>query len=266
MSAKIPAKPLRNAQLKVIGGIGVAIIALGMWIMVLFSILFSFIDSVDWFPLALSVVFAVFAVTLPFVARGMIGRGARDVVALQEAVEIEGLASVVGDLPRSPEPVHIDQVMDALLALNEKDLPYSVDVDRDGDKATVTVQWRTEQLRWRTLLTVGKQVVRWRMLVKLDGRSGRYTFTELRSRSALVGSGATATLSGAKNWSRGKSMGAGSVTKVWALGQVESPEGTGVSGSIRIVPADAKVPVFTILRAHGWRPKRDSAFGRQWEF
>lgn len=266
MSDEIPRKRLQIAQLKVIGGIGVVVIAIGLWILVFFSVLFAFIDSVDWFPLAVTAVFAVLAMALPFLALRMINDGSREVIAMQEAVEIEGLKPLVGELPHAPEPLPMDQVLEALLRLNEFDLPYSLELERDGDVATVTVQWRVEELRWRTLLTRGNQVRRWRMPVRLDGRSGTYSFTELKSMSTLVGSGATASLSGAKSWSRGKTMGAGSVTKVWAVGVVDSPEGTGASGRIRIVPSDAKVPVFAILRSHGWRPKRDSLFWRQWEF
>ncbi|WP_062130922.1 hypothetical protein [Demequina aestuarii] len=266
MPETIPRKPLQWAQVTVIGAIGVGILAFGMWIMVFFWVLFSFIDSVDWLPTVVNVISAALAVILPFVAWRMLARGSREVIDMQESIEIEGLDSVVGELPRSTHRASMEQVTDALVRLNELDLPYSVAVDGDVHKATVTVEWRTEELRWRTLLTRGRQVMRWRMLVKLDGETGRYTFTELASTSTLVGSGASASLTGARSWSRAKSMGAGSVTKVWAAGQVDSPAGTASSGSIRLVPADAKVPVFRILRAHGWRPKRDSAFWRQWEY
>ena len=61
-------------------------------------------------------------------------------------------------------------------------------------------------------------------------------------------------------------MEAGSVTKVWAAGQVTSPEGEGTSGTIRVVPSDAKVPVFRIVRGYGWRPRKDGKLRRLWEY
>ncbi|MFN3866734.1 MAG: hypothetical protein ACK4MD_08495, partial [Demequina sp.] len=150
--------------------------------------------------------------------------------------------------------------------LNELDLPYVVDVESRGATSVVTVQWRTEELRWRTLLTRGSRVRRWRMVLSLDASTGRYTFSEYTSWSTLVGSGASTSLTGGKGWSRGKSMGAGTVSRVWAVGQVESPDGIGPAGAIRIVPADAKVPVFRIVRAHGWRPRRAGDIWRLWEY
>lgn len=40
---------------------------------------------------------------------------------------------------------------------------------------------------------------------------------------------------------------------------VTGPDGprTSWEGAVMIKPADAKVPVFTVLRNNGWRPRRD---------
>ena len=103
-------------------------------------------------------------------------------------------------------------------------------------------------------------------MLRLDTQTGTYTFIERSSVAQLVGSGASATLSGSKSWSRSKSLGAASVTKVWAAGQVWDPDGTGAEATVRITPSDAKVPVFRIVRAHGWRAKRENVVSRIWEY
>lgn len=266
MATTSPDQQIRAARARVLGGVALVIVAIGLWMMVFFQILFSFIDSVEWFPLVVSIIVDVLAVVVTLLALWTLRGGAQQLVSLQDSIPIEGLESVVGDMPNSPEPVEMDQVIDALMRLNDLDLPYSVTVEPKGDGALVKVQWRVEELKWRTVFTRGRRVMRWRLELRLDAAKGHYRFTEVSSHSELVGSGLSATLSGSKGGSRSKSIGAGSVTKVWAAGQVVSPDGEGRSGSIRVVPSDAKVPVFRILRAHGWRPRKDSPLRRLWEY
>lgn len=257
---------LKAARGKVLGGIALGIVTLGLWIMVFFQILFSFFESVEWLPLAVNIIVDVLAVVLTVVSIKMLRDGLMRLSELQDEQDIEGLESVVGELPEVTQPMRLDEVLAALLRLNDLDLPYSVEVDRDGDTAKVRVPWRIEELKWRTLMTRGSQVRRWQLELTLDGNRGRYRFSEVSSWHKLVGSGATASLSAAAGRSRSKSFAAGSVTKVWAVGDVLSPEGRGSSGRIGIKPSDAKVPVFRILRAYGWRPRRDSLWHQLWEY
>ena len=266
MATELADQEVKTAKLIVIGGVALIIVTVALWLMVFFQILFSFFDSVEWFPPAVNILVVVLAVVVPIFAMWTLRAGARRLIAGQRSIEIEGVDSVVGDLPDASDPMSLDDVTTALLRLNDLDLPDSVTVERDGDKAKVTVPWRVEELKWRTLMTRGNQVLKWRLELTLDGSKGRYRFTEVSSRSQLVGSVASGTLSGSKSGSRGKTMGAGTVSKVWAVGQVNSLQGAGSRGKIRITPADAKVPVFRILRAYGWRPRFNSEALQVWEY
>lgn len=63
-------------------------------------------------------------------------------------------------------------------------------------------------------------------------------------------------------WRKGKTSGSRSATFVeGADGQVHvtGTGGTRTSweGAVTIRPADAKIPVFTVLRNNGWRPRFD---------
>lgn len=49
-------------------------------------------------------------------------------------------------------------------------------------------------------------------------------------------------------------------------GPGQQPEGTGTHGAISLTPSDAKIPVFRILRAYGWRPRRDWDLLRLFEY
>ncbi|WP_062517009.1 hypothetical protein [Demequina gelatinilytica] len=254
------------ATLRVVGGMFLAITGVGGLLGVLLGILFYAIGRPELWPVPLMVVMTVLLVAcLPLGVR-LIVTGVDALVASAEESQIDGLAEITGPLPALDRPAPVDDVAAALSRIDGLDLPYAVAIARDGADATLTVTWRTEEMRWRTVLTRGSAVMRWRMVVRLDGATGRYRFTEHSSSSRIVGNAATGTLSGAARWHRGKSFGAGRIARVWAIGQVTAPDGDGSSGTIRLAPRDAKIPVFAILRAYGWRPRSDRRLLRMWEY
>lgn len=255
-----------SAGYRLHGAVALLIFGIGGWIGTFFTTLFYFFPVEDYWPVWLAVVVGVLAVACPLLAWWMMRGAVRDLLAVQQARVLPGLRSVTGDLPSWDVAAPVDDVVWHLESLSENDVPYVVFAEAAGRDVKVTAQWLSEELRWRSFVQRGRTVRRWRMVVTLDVDRGTYSFTEYQSSSQIVGDLASGTLSGVKSWSRGKTLGVGKVTAVWAAGQVTSPEGRGQHGQIALIPADAKVPVFTILRAYGWRPKRDTAFARAWEY
>ncbi|MDE0572198.1 hypothetical protein ON058_02075 [Demequina sp. B12] len=255
-----------NARYRVHGALALFIFAIGGWIGAFFTAIFYFFPIDDHWPVWLAIVTGVLSIACPLGAWWVMRGAVRDLLAVQQARELPGLRSVTGDLPLWDVAAPVDDLVEHLESLSENDVPYVVYAERSGRAVRITAQWLSEELRWRTFMQRGRAVRRWRMVVTLNVDRGTYTFTEYQASSQIVGDLARGTLSGVKSWSRGKTMGAGHVTQVWAAGQVTSPEGRGMHGRIALTPADAKVPVFTILRAYGWRPKRDTTFARAWEF
>ncbi|MGH1564800.1 hypothetical protein [Mumia sp. DW29H23] len=185
-------------------------------------------------------------------------RGLRVVAARKKAtVAVAPVAT-----PRAPSPV--DRVVGDLLAINDDELPYRLDATRTPDGVQVDVRWKSEELRWQTLFVRGSVAYTWRMEVTLDPERAQYRFTErsgtAKTRSAVGPGGVT--LDGGWTWKRGKTAAqrAMSVSE-GADGQVQVRGGhevrTSWEGVTHIQPADAKVPVFTVLRNHGWRPRLD---------
>jgi hypothetical protein len=124
----------------------------------------------------------------------------------------------------------------------------------------VEVRWKVEEARWRTMFVRGTQAYAWRMEVDLDPAKSVYKFTEYSgsasTRSALSPGGAFVHANW--KWRRGKTAGQTSATFVeGADGQIT------VNRVIR--PADAKGPVFTVLRNNGWRPRLDWFGARMFE-
>lgn len=169
-------------------------------------------------------------------------------------------------------PVPVDQVIAALVGMNSDGLPYVIESVAGPKGPRVEVRWKIEELRWETLFTKGEKALMWRMEVDLDPSSGHYRFVEysgLASRQAVFGPGALG-LRADWTWSRGKTAhqtnasffeGADGQVQVVSTGE----ERTSWEGAIAITPGDAKKPVFTVLRTHGWTPRLDWAGARLFE-
>ncbi|WP_353707073.1 hypothetical protein ABRQ22_13370 [Cellulosimicrobium sp. ES-005] len=161
-------------------------------------------------------------------------------------------------------PSSLDVVVGALAEINGEDLPYEVTAQRTERGARVVVRWKTEDLRWQTVFSHGSRTYAWKMDVDLDAAHSRYRFVEYsasRARTTRMGPGGSH-VDGGWEWERGKTAGRIRMSGVMtADGEVTSTSNQGVrtswEGAVSIRPADAKVPVFTTLRNHGWRPRAD---------
>ncbi|WP_030158783.1 hypothetical protein [Glycomyces sp. NRRL B-16210] len=208
---------------------------------------------------ALGIVLVVI-VFLAVLARGMmtLARGRRALAARQRAE----VPTVTGYGLDSPAPVAT--VVAALVGMNADGLPYRIDAKPGPGGVRVEVRWKQEELRWQSLFVNGSRAYAWRMEVDLDPTRGAYKFIE-HSGSATVRSGAGpggAAVYGAWTWRRGKTGGKRQAMFVeGADGKVQVVDSGGPrtswEGVASITPSDAKAPVFTVLRGHGWRPRVD---------
>jgi hypothetical protein len=110
------------------------------------------------------------------------------------------------------------------------------------------------------------------MEVDLDPATSHYKFVEHSGKATVRAAAGPmgATTYGAWAWQKGKTSGGTSASfRETADGQVTvtGPGGprTTWEGAVMIKPADAKVPVFTVLRNNGWRPRLDWGFLRMFE-
>lgn len=204
---------------------------------------------------------ALFVVT--FVA--VMGRALMTVVRGWRALAGRKRAQApVGPVRAADTPAPVEDVVAALLSMNSDDLPYAITTsDRPGG-VRIEVRWKYEELRWQTLFVRGSQVYAWRMEIDLDPSKAHYRFVEYsgqastRSAAGPLGVEAKAM----RTWRKGKTFGGTSATFVeGADGQITVIGSTGPrtswEGAVMIKPAAAKVPVFTLLRNNGWRPRRD---------
>lgn len=161
-------------------------------------------------------------------------------------------------------PVPVDDVVAALVVMNSDAPPYTIEAAPSADGVRVDVRWKHEELRWQTLFVRGSQAFAWRMEVDLDPSTATYRFVEHSGQASVRAAqgplGAVAY--GHWSWKKGKTSGGTPATFVeGADGQVRvtGPDGprTSWEGAVMIKPAAAKVPVFTLLRHHGWRPRRE---------
>jgi hypothetical protein len=169
-----------------------------------------------------------------------------------------------GPVRAADAPAVVDEVARQLVALNSDGLPYRIEASRHGDGVRVGVLWKDEELRWQTLFVRGSKAYKWRMEVDLDPATARYKFVEHSGEASVrAAAGPTGAVAyGNWAWKKGKTSGGTSATFVeGADGQVTvvGPNGprTSWEGAVMIKPADAKVPVFTVLRNNGWRPRLD---------
>ncbi|WP_116949472.1 hypothetical protein [Jiangella endophytica] len=206
-------------------------------------------------------------------ALAVIWRGLLTVRRGQRALAERKRAEVPdGPVRGADAPAPVEEVVAALVGMNSAELPYQIDAAQSADGVRVDVQWKHEELRWQTLFVRGSQAYAWRMEVDLDPSKARYTFVEHSGTAAVRAAAGPlgAQAYGTWTWKKGKTSGGTSATFVeGADGQVTvtGPAGprTSWEGAVMIKPADAKVPVFTVLRNNGWRPRRDWAGARQFE-
>lgn len=177
-----------------------------------------------------------------------------------------------GPVRSADAPSPVETVVADLVGMNSDGLPYQIDAKQGPDGVRVDVAWKHEEMRWQTLFVRGSQVYAWRMEVDLDPSTGRYTFVEHSGQASVRAAAGPlgATAYGNWTWKKGKTSGGTSATFVeGADGEVTvtGPTGprTSWEGVVMIKPADAKVPVFTVLRNHGWRPRRDWFGARMFE-
>ncbi len=159
-------------------------------------------------------------------------------------------------------PAPLATVLSALDALNDPDIPYEIVTSPVAGGAEVTVRWRIEELRWRTIFGRGEIVYNWKMIVGLDEATQRYRFTEYQAKTKNEQSVWPPRAAWKWEGFRGKTAGQTSFSVVMtSTGEVTTrgPQGprTSWEGVVSIKPADAKVPVLTTLRNHGWRPRVD---------
>lgn len=159
-------------------------------------------------------------------------------------------------------PAPLPTVLAALDALNDPDIPYEIVVAPAAGGAEVTVRWRIEELRWRSIFGRGEIVYNWKMVVALDEARHTYGFTEFQAKARNEQSVWPPRAAWQWEGFRGKTAGSTSMSVVMtSTGEVRTsgPEGPRTSwvGAVSIRPADAKVPVLTTLRNHGWRPRHD---------
>jgi len=178
-----------------------------------------------------------------------------------------GLSELVGPSPNPSlsSPAAIEEVWAALDRLNELDLPYSLSSDTRAGKTIVTVRWRREDVKWRRILGLGKATRAWVMMVSLFD-NGRYGFVEKVSAKAYAASPASASYE--RSLWFGKSLGLMSLTSVYAPGMTDT-KGKPIKltrSTVSIGPSDAKVPIFRILRAYGWRPRFDNWVSELFEY
>jgi hypothetical protein len=203
---------------------------------------------------ALAIVLFVVA-GVAVLARGMwtVKRGLAAVAELERA-QVPAASSAT-----PADPAAVDRVVGDLVGMNSDGLPYLITASSTASGVRVEVRWKVEEMRWRTLFVRGTQAYAWRMEVDLDPAKSVYKFTEYSgsasARSAFSPGGAFVHANW--KWSRGKTAGKMSATFV------EGPDGQITMRRIR--PADAKGPVFTVLRNNGWRPRLDWFGARMFE-
>ncbi|KAA1420630.1 hypothetical protein FE697_016925 [Mumia zhuanghuii] len=208
---------------------------------------------------ALGVVLVVIAfVTLVARALWTLRRGLR-VVAARKKAQVPAAPIATPDAPSA-----VDRVVGDLVGINGDELPYAITASRSPDGVDVEVRWKSEEVRWQSLFVKGSVAYAWRMDLTLDPSTAHYRFTEhsatASTRTTVGADGVSAR--GAWSWKKGKTALQQSLTiSEGADGQVVVGGGdarrTSWDGVAHIQPADAKVPVFTVLRNHGWRPRHD---------
>lgn len=203
----------------------------------------------------------------------VLARGLLTVLRGQRALAAQERADVPdGPVRGSDAPAPVDEVVGALVGMNSDGLPYRIEATRTADGVRVDVRWRTEEMCWQTLFVRGTQAYAWRMEVDLDPATAHYKFVEYSGQAAFRAAAGPlgAVAYGDWTWRKGKTSGSRSATFVeGADGQVRvtgrgGPR-TSWEGAVSIRPADAKIPVFTILRNHGWRPRIDWFAARLFE-
>lgn len=166
----------------------------------------------------------------------------------------------------------VDQVVADLVGMNAEGLPYLIEAAPTPRGVQVEVRWKVEEMRWQTLFVKGRTAYAWRMEVDLDPTRSTYKFVEYSGKAdarAAIGPGG-AFVRANWTWHRGRTAGQSNMTVVeGADGQVTVSGSAGPrtswEGVVSIRPADAKVPVFTVLRNHGWRPRFDWFGARMFE-
>lgn len=195
-----------------------------------------------------------------------LARGAR-VVAARKKAEVPD-APVVAPGTASP----VERVVADLVGMNDDELPYLIEATPGPGSVQVEVRWKVEELRWQTLFVRGRVAYAWRMELTLDRARSQYRFVEYSgkadARSVLGPGGGYAGASW--SWHRGKTSRQTSMTVVEGLdGQImtvgSTTPRTSWEGVASIQPSDAKKPVFTVLRNHGWRPRFDWFGARMFE-
>ncbi|MFI2362123.1 hypothetical protein [Promicromonospora sp. NPDC019610] len=221
--------------------------------------------------LADQVALGIVLLVITFLA--VMARGLMTVLRGNRALAERERAQVPDAAVRQPgAAAPVEDVVAQLLAMNSDGLPYQIEATRNADGVRVDVKWKNEEMRWQTLFVRGSQAYAWRMEVDLDPATAHYKFVEHSGTAAVRAAAGPlgATAYGNWTWKKGKTSGGTSATFVeGADGQVTvtGPDGprTSWEGAVMIKPADAKVPVFTVLRNNGWRPPRDWSGARMFE-
>ena len=167
-----------------------------------------------------------------------------------------------GPGPGAPAPV--EDVVAALVGMNSDGLPYQIDATRSADGVRVDVKWKNEEMRWQTLFVRGSQAYAWRMEVDLDPAKAQYKFVEHSGKASVRAAAGPLGRNGLRQVDVAEGQDGGRHVGNLRRGRRRPGQSdrTGrnphlVGGRRQIKPADAKVPVFTVLRNNGWRPRFD---------
>jgi len=204
----------------------------------------------------------------------LLARGAWTVVRGLRAARAAQAPAVIPPAPvlapGAASPV--DRVVADLVRMNDDALPYLIAATPSPDGVQVEVRWKSEELRWATLFVRGKVAYAWRMELTLDPATSHYRFVEYSgSSSARAAVGPTGAFARADwSWRRGKTAMQRSASFAEGPDGAVVVSGSGASrssweGATQIAPGDAKRPVFTVLRQHGWRPGFDWFGARAFE-
>jgi hypothetical protein len=157
-------------------------------------------------------------------------------------------------------PLDTGAAVEAVLALNSQAETHRYAVEQDPDGTPVLLALcQVAGEKW-TQGGYRPFSVDYRMEVRLDPGTGIYTFTERETEtdpSQNLGGGTTV------SHQRGKF-----VTREHTAGGMMTPRVRGADGEWKqwnFNSGVVKKPLFAALRAQGWRPKRDSWFGRLFE-
>ncbi|WP_029067890.1 hypothetical protein [Jonesia quinghaiensis] len=247
------------------GGIFLAFVAAFAGVCVILTIVFRALDLTEDWPLWIQYGSVILTLGFAIPAFIVLSRTARETLEAQSKQHVDGLADITGPLPELSQPAPLDTVLQALLAINHKDLPYSVAVRKTRRGAKVSVGTRPEETRWTDALARGSSATSWQLVVTLRESNGTYHFGEFSTGKHVTQSATSLSMRWSWSWAVSLTGSFTPVSHIWSPKDLTQHGVNHVEG-VRVRPTDMKMPVFAILRAHGWRPRWNNRFSELFEF